>query len=81
MLLPSNAPDSRDEHDYHQEWQPGIGDPFRVMGTVNQTQRSLWKKRWAANKDTVQLYDQNKSKVDNQEVEKGCVNKNSRYFA
>lgn len=51
------------------------------MGTVNKTKHSLWEKRWAANKDTVQLYDQNKSKVGNQEVEKGCLNENSRSLA
>lgn len=70
MPLQRNAPDSNSECNYlewQSEWQPGIIDPYRVMEMVNKT-HSLWKDRWASNKGTIQLYDQNKSKVDDHEV-------------
>lgn len=74
----SNASDSTSEHN-RQEWQSeeqvGIVGPYRVLEMVNKIQYSLWKDRWAANKGTVQLYDQNKSKIHDFEVKKKCFNK------
>lgn len=76
MLLQSDAPDSNGEYNYHQEWQPGVVDSYKVMQMINKTEYSLWEDIWAANKHTVQLYDQNKSNVDDHKVEKSCLNKN-----
>jgi U3 small nucleolar ribonucleoprotein component len=47
------------------------------MEMINKAQHSLWERQMAVTKDNLQLYDQNKSEMDDHEVENSILNKKS----